>query len=80
LVRRHSSRGVVFSQEGILIPKYLLEAVQSVEIRREGDTVVVIPIEKRLPKSLEEIKAILSQHKCMIQKQYNVTELGIFGS
>lgn len=31
-------------------------------------------------KTLEEIKAILSQHKPVVQEKYKVTELGIFGS
>ena len=31
-------------------------------------------------KKLNEIKAILSQDKPLIQKRYHITELGIFGS
>jgi hypothetical protein len=31
-------------------------------------------------KSLEDIKALLSQYKPIIQEKYKVSELGIFGS
>jgi predicted nucleotidyltransferase len=35
---------------------------------------------KKPPKSIEEIKAVLREHKDEVIRKYRVTELGIFGS
>ena len=39
-----------------------------------------LTINRRKMKNLDEIKALLSQDKPIIQKKYHVSELGIFGS
>ncbi len=68
------------SEEGILLPKEWLGDTDMVEVLREGDRITILPVVPKVPKTLMEIQTILLELKSMLQEQYRVITLGIFGS
>ncbi len=50
------------TDRGVTIPKQMLEGVQEIEVRQEGDRIIVIPLETEDPSSaLEGIRQLVER-------------------
>lgn len=68
------------TKDGVMVPRELLAGVKSVEIRQEGDRVVLIPVALRSQKSLDEVLELLRSHQEILASQFGIETLGVFGS
>ena len=68
------------AEDGVLIPKSWLGDSVMIEVQREDDRITLVPVGSQARKTLVEIQTVLLELKPLLQKQYRVTTLGIFGS